>query len=616
MKKTNITKKTIATALAAITMTGTFGTIAYADNEITSPELEYTAKADEGINYQLDPAEENTAPVEETAIVTEEIPTVEETTPAAEETAPAEETPAVEETPAAEEIGHEALVDAAIEACKDISDYNGTAVITTNVTAIPGDLCCLSTNEEQKVIDTLIDLDNALIDDLADMLPMGNTLTKPLKWLTGWLSDENHEDDPDPIDELGNKIDAGFNNLDNKINNLGTMINDLYAELNSATTKINNKLNDISKQADVNAEWLRAMNDNSTRLTKCTSQLDELNSKATGISGMYYRISGIETDTGRTDLEKLVDLAALSHDPTMISLTEKLDVLSDSLYERTGALNTNFFDAVTIYNYKDVMFSTEAYDMSIDSVNVIVEQYITSAMLYLRTLEAENEIASFTKDELMQLGDEYIDLWNSVRKQGGSTITMRYDRVKQDIEKVLTGYTNYVNKSVNDVRYIDHGKTNISVKGSTRSNDQSNTTNLLSPEDKTRSTIDNIYKGNVMSQSEMLRIVDYAKTRYPETSFKEFMNGVGIDVGDAEHLLCSDNIKKESTFFMSRSADYYTDTIDMNTKGCKSSEIKLAHYENGTETSFWWQSSDFNNCNNTNPNNETYNYSFFVLEIQ
>ena len=41
MKKTNMTQKTIASALAAIVMAGTFGTIAYADKEITSPEVEY-----------------------------------------------------------------------------------------------------------------------------------------------------------------------------------------------------------------------------------------------------------------------------------------------------------------------------------------------------------------------------------------------------------------------------------------------------------------------------------------------------------------------------------------------------------------------------------------------
>ena len=65
MKKTNMTQKTIASALAAIVMAGTFGTIAYADNEITSPEVEYVSISDEGINYQLDPsagAEESVNP--------------------------------------------------------------------------------------------------------------------------------------------------------------------------------------------------------------------------------------------------------------------------------------------------------------------------------------------------------------------------------------------------------------------------------------------------------------------------------------------------------------------------------------------------------------------------
>lgn len=112
--------------------------------------------------------------------------------------------------------------------------------------------------------------------------------------------------------------------------------------------------------------------------------------------------------------------------------------------KKTSALNTNFFEAIALYNYKDVMFSKEAYVKNRENADTVVEQYLISAMIYLRTLEAEKRIASFTEEELMQLSDEYIDIWAQVRKQGGSTITMRYERVEQDIEKVLTGYMDFI----------------------------------------------------------------------------------------------------------------------------------------------------------------------------
>ena len=598
MKKTNITKKTIAAALAAITMTGTFGTIAYADNEGISPEieyapadeginytvvpgptpdegispeLEYTSRADEGINYQLDPTEENTAPVEtataETTPVNEETVPAEET-PAVEETAPAEETPAAEETAATEETETQ---------LPDISSL-----------AIPNMICCLSENSQKKVVDTILDLDNTLIDDLADMLPLGNTLTKPLKYLTSWMSSKTHEDEEqdDPIQDLSDKVDEGFNKIDtkfddlnnrfddtnSKIDQLGNMIDDLFSDLNSSTNNITKNIKELSEHSDVNAEWLRAMNDNSNRLTQCVGYLNDLNAKATGISGVYYQISGIESDTERTDLEKLIDIAALSHDPTMKSLTEKLDIISDNIYERTGTLNTNFFDAITVNNYKDVMFSQEAYELSANDAEIIVEQYLTSAMLYLRTLEAENTIASFSRDELVQLSDEYIDLWNQVKKQGSSSIELRYDRVKKDIEKVLTAYVNYVEDSTSENRYIDHGKANYNVKSTTRQHYGFNYRNL------NKKSLDNsfsvIYNGNVLKADDMMNIYNYAATNYPDMTMGEYLKSMGISVPYGCEIMLTDIFEEDGEFY------YYSvnanDPLNIKRLNC----IRNGYYDN------------------------------------
>ena len=583
MKKTNITKKTIAAALAAITMTGTFGTIAYADNEITSPELEYTSRADEGINYQLDPTEENTAPVEtataETTPVTEETAPSEET-PAAEETAPTEETPAAEETAPTEETPAAEETAATEETETQLPDISSLA--------IPNMICCLSENSQKKVVDTILDLDNTLIDDLADMLPLGNTLTKPLKYLTSWMSSKTHEDEEqdDPIQDLSDKVDEGFNKIDtkfddlnnrfddtnSKIDQLGNMIDDLFSDLNSSTNNITKNIKELSEHSDVNAEWLRAMNDNSNRLTQCVGYLNDLNAKATGISGVYYQISGIESDTERTDLEKLIDLAALSHDPTMKSLTEKLDIISDNIYERTGTLNTNFFDAITVNNYKDVMFSQEAYELSANDAEIIVEQYLTSAMLYLRTLEAENTIASFSRDELVQLSDEYIDLWNQVKKQGSSSIELRYDRVKKDIEKVLTAYVNYVEDSTSENRYIDHGKVNYNVKSTTRQHYGFNYRNL------NKKNLDNsfsvIYNGNVLKADDMMNIYNYAATNYPDMTMGEYLQSMGISVPYGCEIMLTDIFEEDGEFY------YYSvnanDSLNIKRLNC----IRNGYYDN------------------------------------
>ncbi|MBP3854273.1 MAG: hypothetical protein IK990_01490 [Ruminiclostridium sp.] len=611
MKNTNIVKKTLAAALAAVTILGTVTTTAYAaDEDNIGTAVETAAEETAPVSVEStgteapEAPEETTAAEEAPAEETAEEALTEETT----EEAPADDTSSetaeitAEETTADKTSSHETLVDAAMEECGNISDFNAEAVMTTGVTAMPPIICLMSVDKEQKVADTLIDIDNTLIDDLADMLPMGKTLTKPLKALTSWFYDKNHENDSDPMSDLNDRIDELETEMNSKINHLDGMISGLYSELNSATNKINNKLNELSNQSDVNAEWLRAMNENSTRISKCISDLDALNSKATGISGMYYRIAGIESDTERTDLEKLVDLAALSHDPTMVSLTEKLDVLSDSMYERTGDLNTNFFDAITLNHFKDAMFTGEAYKLSKSSVDTVVEQYLTSAMLYLRTLKAENEIASLSKDELMQLGDDYIDLWSSVRKQGGSTITMRYDRVIKDMEKVVTGYLNYVKESGNDNRYIDHGKVNYVVKAQSR--DRSHLPSEYEYDigkknestEEMRSTLKDIYSGNVIQEKDMIRIIDHIRTNYPNTSVKQYMQDIGIDIGNAQQILCSGNITDRTTQFIFTTQKYYISAADVNNNDCVSKELELASFSDGYST---YRS-----------------YPFLVLEIQ
>ena len=436
------------------------------------------------------------------------------------------------------ESDHESHVHQAMEECKDISDVKINCVQTTPAPAIPGMISLISADTEKKICDKLLDIDNALIDDLADMLPMGNTLTQPLKWLTGWIKDETEEDQPDPIEELKTDIRVGFSGVNTRIDQLDSKIDDLHYELNSATNKISTQVTNMSERAELNAEWVRAMNDNSNRLTKCTGYLDELNAKATGISGMYYRIAGIESDSERTAYEKLVDIAALSSDPTMTGLTEKLDILSNSLYEKTSALNTNFFEAIALYNYKDVMFSKEAYVKNRENADTVVEQYLISAMIYLRTLEAEKRIASFTEEELMQLSDEYIDIWAQVRKQGGSTITMRYERVEQDIEKVLTGYMDFIERTNSENTYVDHGRVNYSLQWDTVSlgSLSSYNRNLKDQKCLDRGKLEevarecaNIYSGkDVLGIEDMKRLVDYINTNYPGMSIEAFAKEMGL----------------------------------------------------------------------------------------
>lgn len=369
----------------------------------------------------------------------------------------------------------------------------------------------LSTSE---VLDKIIELDNAAIDDLADMLPCGNTLTQPLKWLTGWLGGQTDEEVVDPVKELSDNIDSQFAQTNTRIDQLDSKIDGIYTELNNTTAKITAQMDSVQKSSETRDEWIRIMNENSNRLTRCTADLNELNTKATGISGMYYQITGIESDDSINEYQKLIELAALSHDPTMKALTEKLDILADNMYCRTGSLNTNFFEAVALSEYGNVMFTREAWENSRESADIIVEQYLTASMLYLRTLEAEKAIASFGEDELYKTDADYVELWTQLRKQS-RTINSRYERVKADIEKVITGYKNYVSKiNTVDNRFIDHCRRNNKLRITTGYfsvyGDIDHDNNPLSAAEVEKIYAE-AYSGNVLTIEDMNRLTEYVR---------------------------------------------------------------------------------------------------------
>ena len=145
-------------------------------------------------------------------------------------------------------------------------------------------------------------------------------------------------------------------------------------------------------------------------LSECRTTLNDLNNNAFGTNGLYFRMAARESSATRSAYQKLIDIAAMSTEPQMVKITNDLDTLAAMMSSRKGALNSNFFDAVMVYNYQNVMFSREAYELSKETADAIVAQYIAAALVYLRSLEAEKAIGEYDETVLAEVGPEYAAL--------------------------------------------------------------------------------------------------------------------------------------------------------------------------------------------------------------
>ena len=158
------------------------------------------------------------------------------------------------------------------------------------------------------------------------------------------------------------------------------------------------------------------------------------------------------------------------------------------------------------------------------------------------------------------------------KKQGSSSIELRYDRVKKDIEKVLTAYVNYVEDSTSENRYIDHGKVNYNVKSTTRQHYGFNYRNL------NKKNLDNsfsvIYNGNVLKADDMMNIYNYAATNYPDMTMGEYLKSMGISVPYGSEIMLTDIFEEDGEFY------YYSvnanDTLNIKRLNC----IRNGYYDN------------------------------------
>ena len=403
---------------------------------------------------------------------------------------------------------------------------------STNMTA-------QSSSTLEKIRDKIVDLDNAALDDLADNLPCGNIITQPLRWLTDWISGAGGEE-KDPIEELSENVDRQLLEVSTRIDQIDGKVDELSAQLTDATARITNSIMDASKRNDMNATWINVMNDNSQRLSECRTTLNDLNNNAFGTNGLYFRMAARESSATRSAYQKLIDIAAMSTEPQMVKITNDLDTLAAMMSSRKGALNSNFFDAVMVYNYQNVMFSREAYELSKETADAIVSQYIAAALVYLRSLEAEKAIGEYDETVLAEVGPEYAALRAKIVSENADLLR-RYNKVVDNINKVVNGYLDYVWKNKTSNRFVNHGKVNYTLTaqaerisfqavtgGTGLCGGQSSINGKAVTVGEYEKQVQDLYTGRKLSVYEMAELVDYVKAYYPGKSLVDFLREMDV----------------------------------------------------------------------------------------
>lgn len=388
----------------------------------------------------------------------------------------------------------------------------------------------LNTPEGKDFCSGLMDFYDSAVADLADIIPGGNMLTFPLKKLGNWARGELGVTDPKEqllndlsdridgisgqIDELGQRMDDGFGQVNTRLDGLGVRLDELSGKMN----EVNVKLGQLSARSDLNAEWINAMTANTVRLETCRSLFADMDTQISGVTGLYQRILDIENNPEFSPQQKLLELARINESPEMQALNYDLYQLQQNMTGENGALSSNFFECIHMYNCQDVMLSSECFDSSKEAADTIMEQYIAGVLISFRCAEAERAMFTYTQDDLMQLQNKNdVENWISIyttRKE--YEINREITNLAVITASAFKGYSDFVKADRNV--FVDQGRYNVPFKAVIDYGEGG-------PYhcEKTGFKTEDIIALDQLSPEMVLEMAEYIKINYPGMTMRQYL---------------------------------------------------------------------------------------------
>ena len=349
-------------------------------------------------------------------------------------------------------------------------------------------------------------------------------------------------------------------------------ITEMRAELNS-------KLSELEKELK---------NSSTTILNKIKNENymsgfgTELNGLHTSVKNIADQIDAFNNDPSLTPEERAVEIAALIGNNTTWddsgNLVFRIRNIA-SMLNGTGfadADERNMYEVVYDNCTSDVMFSGEAYDLASKYVDRVMYEYLYGFTVMAQCFDAANTVSQLSPEQVAGFSEKtkhrYLDAVSQksvVDKMFGSISDEVFNADREG--SVASAYSVFHYKKNNERSiYINEGNHIVLSKNvketAFRYGSTSDSATAGKRYAQAKKDISAALKASALKGSDIKKIYVYAYDKYPELSFDDYLEYVGIDTS---------NFKGSLTKYFSKTDDVTEDIF---------TEEVITHYTLGLDT--------------------------------
>ena len=359
-----------------------------------------------------------------------------------------------------------------------------------------------------------IDAADAAFDTIADLFPGGKIVLSPFKTLF-----HAGVDDKDPMEIMSEKLD----------------------QMDSKLDQLSEKLEDLNENINKNTEWMAQKVQN-------TADMSELRSDFKGLSPQLAKfvkdVKAIETNPKLNKTQKIMRLAALTDTTRFDSITTYVYNIMKSM-DGTDPAYVDMFKALYTKEAINSMFAREAYKAALPTAEALLTQYVSAVALMQECQTAVKAVAEFKSEDIEALGTgSDLNLYINFDQY-------RHSLDDNDASMALTsaaiGAKNF------QIRYDKPVYINKNAETAGRAvtlNYSSGYQYVWSKDKSDHIDIEGKVKSNALTTSELTKIADHVRTKFPTRSMYEYLvTDMGIKsnlTGDC-YIVLSDKVNVSKT---------------------------------------------------------------------
>ena len=359
-----------------------------------------------------------------------------------------------------------------------------------------------------------IDAADAAFDTIGDLFPGGKILISPFKSLF-----HVGVDDKDPMEIMSEKLD----------------------QMDSKLDKLSEKLDDLNENINKNTEWMAQKVQN-------TADMSELRADFKGLSAQLAKfvkdVKAIETNPQLNKTQKIMRLAALTDTTRFDSITTYVYNIMKSM-DGTDPSYVDMFKALYTKEAINSMFAREAYKAALPTAEALLTQYVSAVALMQECQMAVKAVADFDKTNIDELNTTYdlnlytnFDLYRHFLDDNDASMALTSAAIGAKNFQIRYDKPVYINK-------------NAETAGRAVTLNYSSGYQYVWSKDKSdHIDIEGKVKSNALTTSELTKIADHVRTKFPTRSMYEYLvTDMGIKsnlTGDC-YIVLSDKVNVSKT---------------------------------------------------------------------